>query len=133
MLRGTLLKVNEEIWRDNWDLNVFGYINLTREIYRSMRDRQSGVIMNVMGNSGLRPNANYIATSGANTALIHFTESLGKTSRRDGIRGVDVNPGPVTTRGSLSSARYRAKKFSTTNRAGRNCSPGCRMDVPHGP
>lgn len=109
--RGDLLELDEETWRKAWDLKVFGYINLTREIYRSMRERHSGVIMNVVGNFGLRPNANYIATGGANAVLIHFTESLGGNSWRDGIRVVGVNPGPVTTERFLSGARYRAKKF----------------------
>ena len=109
--RGDLLELDEETWRKAWDLKVFGYINLTREIYRSMRERHNGVIMNVVGNSGLRPNANYIATGGANAVLIHFTESLGGDSWRDGIRVVGINPGPVTTERFLSGARYRAKKY----------------------
>jgi len=109
--RGDLLELDEETWRRAWDLKVFGYINLTREIYRAMRERGRGVIMNVVGNSGLRPNAHYIATGGANAALIYFTESLGGNSWRDGIRVVGVNPGPVTTERFLTGARYRAKKF----------------------
>jgi len=31
---GGLLEVTDEKWRHAWDLKVFGFINLTREIYR---------------------------------------------------------------------------------------------------
>jgi len=32
--RGTLLNLSEEDWRPGWELKIFGYINLTREVYR---------------------------------------------------------------------------------------------------
>jgi short-subunit dehydrogenase len=129
--RGDLLKLDEGTWRKAWDLKVFGYISLTREIYRAMRDRKGGVIMNIVGNSGLHPNADYIATGGANAALIHFTESLGGNSWRDGIRVVGINPGPVTTERFLSGARYRAKKHFGDESGWPNCSPGYRtVDQP---
>jgi short-subunit dehydrogenase len=66
--RGTLLDIDEERWRRAWDLKVFGCINLTREIYRPMCERGSGVIINIVGLSGDRPDANYIAGSSANAA-----------------------------------------------------------------
>ena len=47
--RGTLLNLDEKTWRNGWELKIFGYINLTREIYRYMVDRQEGVILNVIG------------------------------------------------------------------------------------
>ena len=33
---GDLLTVDEDTWRTAWDLKVFGYINLCREIYRKL-------------------------------------------------------------------------------------------------
>jgi NAD(P)-dependent dehydrogenase (short-subunit alcohol dehydrogenase family) len=95
--RGTLLDIDEERWRRAWDLKVFGCINLTREIYRPMCERGSGVIINIVGLSGDRPDANYIAGSSANAALIMFSRSLGGDSIRHGVRVVAVNPGPVET------------------------------------
>jgi predicted dehydrogenase len=46
---GGLLDVSDEKWRHAWDLKVFGFITLSREIYRRMCERQSGVIINVIG------------------------------------------------------------------------------------
>src|SRR5688572_17066916 len=50
--QGDLLAVDEARWREAWELKVFGYINLTREIYRRMSARGAGVIVNVVGVSG---------------------------------------------------------------------------------
>jgi hypothetical protein len=95
--RGTLAEIDEARWRSSWDLKVFGCINLTRELYAPMCARGSGVIINVVGISGDRPDANYIAGSCANAALIMFSRSLGGDSIRHGVRVVAVNPGPVET------------------------------------
>jgi hypothetical protein len=75
--RGTLVEIDEDKWRRSWDLKVFGCINLTREIYGPMCRRGKGVIINIVGLSGDRPDAYYIAGSSANAALIMFSRSLG--------------------------------------------------------
>jgi NAD(P)-dependent dehydrogenase (short-subunit alcohol dehydrogenase family) len=95
--RGTLVEIDEDKWRRSWDLKVFGCINLTREIYGPMCRRGQGVIINIVGLSGDRPDAYYIAGSSANAALIMFSRSLGGDSIRYGVRVVAVNPGPVET------------------------------------
>ena len=55
-----LLDITDERWRQAWDLKVFGFINLTRELYKAMRERKSGVIVNIIGVAGERHRANYI-------------------------------------------------------------------------
>ncbi len=94
---GSLLDIDDTTWRSSWDLKVFGLINLSREIYRTMRDRRTGVIVNVIGWAGERVDANYIAGSMANAGLIAFSRALGSKSPSDGVRVVAVNPGPVAT------------------------------------
>ena len=49
---GDLLRVDEDTWRRAWDLKVFGYINLTRQVYARMKARKAGVIVNILGNAG---------------------------------------------------------------------------------
>jgi hypothetical protein len=78
-------------------LKVFGYINLTREIYRRMRARSAGVIVNVIGLAGERHVPTYIAGTSGNAALMAFTRALGAQSVDYGIRVVGVNPGCVET------------------------------------
>ena len=54
---------DDQSWKAGWDLKVFGYINLTREVYREMCASRRGVIINIAGLAGERPTANYIAGS----------------------------------------------------------------------
>lgn len=93
--RGSLEEVTPEAWRHGWDLKVFGYIDLTRLILPRMTARKSGVIINIIGMAGERPEPKYIATCCGNAALIMFTQCIGGESVRDGVRVVGINPGPI--------------------------------------
>src|SRR5437868_8769358 len=46
---GTLETVDEAKWRHAWELKVYGFINLAREVYPRMKARKTGVIVNVIG------------------------------------------------------------------------------------
>jgi hypothetical protein len=95
--RGDLWKIEEQNWREAWDLKVFGYINLCRAVYPQMKERNCGVIINIIGAAGERPGKDYIAGGAANAALMAFTRALGARSFNDGIRVVGVNPGLIKT------------------------------------
>jgi NAD(P)-dependent dehydrogenase (short-subunit alcohol dehydrogenase family) len=95
--RGDLWRIEEPHWREAWDLKVFGYINLCRALYTHMRSRGKGVIVNIIGAAGERPQNDYIAGGTGNAALMAFTKALGARSLRDGIRVVGVNPGLIKT------------------------------------
>ena len=56
---GSLFDVEEPRWREAWDLKVFGYINLTRMMYKNMKSRGSGVIGNIIG-SDIRVGGNVV-------------------------------------------------------------------------
>ena len=114
---GSLLNVDEATWRKAWDLKVFGTINLTRAVYGPMCKREKGVIINIVGLSGDRPDAYYIAGSSANAALIMFSRSLGGDSIRYGVRVMAVNPGPVETEKHIRDTERLAKeKFGDPSR-----------------
>ncbi|MBW1849015.1 MAG: SDR family NAD(P)-dependent oxidoreductase, partial [Deltaproteobacteria bacterium] len=74
---GDLWQVDEKKWREAWDLKVFGYINLCRAVFPQMQKRGKGVIINVIGGAGERPNRRYIAGGVGNAALIAFTKAMG--------------------------------------------------------
>jgi NAD(P)-dependent dehydrogenase (short-subunit alcohol dehydrogenase family) len=105
---GPIEALKEEDWRRGYDLKLFGYITLTREIYAAMKARGSGVIINDIGNSGENWDANYIAGSTANAALMAFTRALGGQSLDFGVRVVGVNPGPVETERMVKINKRRA-------------------------
>lgn len=115
--RGSLTEVDDEAWRAGWELKVFGYVRLCRLVLPRMQEKRSGVIVNVIGVAGQRPDANYVATTSANAALMMFTESLGGDSVRHGVRVVGVNPGLVATERFMGNIRRRAEiKFGAAER-----------------
>ena len=75
--QGTVTGLDDKTWREAWDLKVFGFINLTREIYREMCVKKRGVIVNVVGTAGERPAANYIAGSMPGRVSSHCPASRG--------------------------------------------------------
>jgi NAD(P)-dependent dehydrogenase (short-subunit alcohol dehydrogenase family) len=108
--QGTLETVDEAKWRHAWELKVFGYINLTRLVYATMKAQGHGVIVNILGAAGERLNAGYIAGSTGNAGLMAFTRTLGSRSLADGIRVVGINPGPVETDRMTTRLREQAKQ-----------------------
>jgi hypothetical protein len=106
--RGTLLEVDEETWRQGWELKIFGYINLTRECYRRMVQRRAGVIVNVIGIGAEKLEYAYAAGSTGNAALVAMTRAIGSVSLDYGVRVLGVSPGWVETEKSKRSLRRRA-------------------------
>src|SRR3546814_11172394 len=62
-----------------------------------LEEQGSGVVVNVIGAAGIRPQPTYIAGGAGNAALIALTEALGSRSLRKGVRVLGVNPGLVLT------------------------------------
>jgi 3-oxoacyl-[acyl-carrier protein] reductase len=108
---GALADINEARWRQAWELKLFGYINLVRAMLPVMSARGSGVIANIIGMAGAVPRSEYIAGSTANAALMAFTQALGATSPRSGVRVLGINPSP--TRSDRMETMLRAKALAT--------------------
>jgi NAD(P)-dependent dehydrogenase (short-subunit alcohol dehydrogenase family) len=106
---GDIAEIDEQRWRQAWDLKVFGYINMTRRFYALMAARKAGVIVNILGAAGENPDFNYIAGSSGNASLMAFTRAVGGTAPRDGLRVVGINPGPVMTERLITLNRHRAQ------------------------
>ena len=107
---GDIHSVDEGIWRQAWDLKVFGYQNTCRSAYANMKARGRGVIINVIGVAGEKPTSGYIAGSAGNASLMALTRALGGSSTADGIRVVGINPGLIETERMVTLARTYAKK-----------------------
>ncbi|QJU58153.1 SDR family oxidoreductase [Sphingomonas sp. AP4-R1] len=106
---GTVLEIDEARWRQAWDLKVFGYINLARELYREMTASRHGVIVNIVGTAGERPRGNHIAVASGNAALLAFTRALGLESVESNVRVVAINPGASETDRQIVRWKARAK------------------------
>jgi NAD(P)-dependent dehydrogenase (short-subunit alcohol dehydrogenase family) len=94
---GPIETVTDADWRNGFDLKVFATVNLTKDVYAAMCERRSGVIINVIGNCGERPDPEIIIGTIANAGLMGFTRALGSVSPQHNVRVVGVNPGPTAT------------------------------------
>jgi hypothetical protein len=108
--KGNLLELEDARWREAWDLKVFGYINMSREFYRGMQKRGSGVIINIIGFSSEKLDYDYLAGSTGNAGLVAFTRALGSMSIEYGVRVLGVNPGYVETERAVRGLRIRAER-----------------------
>ena len=118
---GNINRVDEVTWREAWDLKLFGYISLCREIYASMSARRDDpgqrVILNIIGAGGERPSSGYIAGAGANAGLMAITRAMGGVSRKHGIRVLGINPGQIVTERLETMQRVLAEeKFGDAER-----------------
>jgi 3-oxoacyl-[acyl-carrier protein] reductase len=114
---GTLESVDDAKWRHAWELKMFAYINLTRELYVRMKARKAGVIVNVIGMAGEHPSFEYLCGSTANAGLAAFTKGLGKGSIEHGVRVLGVHPPSTRTDRIMAVMKAAAKaKLGDENR-----------------
>jgi NAD(P)-dependent dehydrogenase (short-subunit alcohol dehydrogenase family) len=107
---GSVLDIDEAQWRHAWDLKVFGYVNMTREVLGGMKARGRGVIVNVIGMAGEKPSYEYICGAVANAGLAAFTKGLGGKTPEFGVRVVAVHPPATRTDRIMTLVRNVAKQ-----------------------
>ena len=113
---GTLEALDDAKWRHAWELKVFGFINLTRELYPRLKARK-GVIVNVIGMAAEHGSFEYICGAAANAGLANFTKALGRGYPQQGVRVVGVHPPSTRTDRIITLMKAQAKaKFGDENR-----------------
>lgn len=86
-----------EVWRRQFETNLFGSLRLTQKILPLFLKKKSGSIVNVSSTLGLRPSEGTSAYSAAKAAMISWTESLALELGPHQIRVNCVAPGIVDT------------------------------------
>ena len=115
---GAFLDLADQAWLDSWQLKLFGYIRVTREVFPHLAAR--GVIVNVIGIAGVQPMEHYMIGGAANAALLNFTKALADEGAPHGILVTGVNPGPIRTeRWEGMLGRWGAAKGVTPDEAER--------------
>ncbi|UKT65573.1 SDR family oxidoreductase [Pedobacter mucosus] len=95
---GALEELSDKESRENFDVNVFGSLNVIRKALPQMRKQQSGHIFNISSIGGFSGNfpgfGIYCATK---FAVAGFTESLAAEVKSFGIKATVVEPGYFRT------------------------------------
>lgn len=115
-LTGSLEELTDEEARENFDVNVFGSLNVIRAVMPHLRKLQSGRILNVSSIGGFTGNfpgfGIYCATK---FAVQGFTESLNAEAKAFGIKATIVSPGYFRTNflmpDSLSTPKNEIQEY----------------------
>ena len=90
-------ELSDEQWDELWRLNVMTYVRAIRAVVPGMRDRGSGVIVNVSSTSGKRPSLSMPNYSVTKAAVLSLSRLVADAYASDGIRCNAVTPGPTAT------------------------------------
>lgn len=91
-LLGAFETFSDEQCRQQMETNFFGPMNLIRHILPSMRERKSGIIVNISSTAGIEARATRTLYSGSKFALEAFSEALHAEVSPLGIRVLIVEP-----------------------------------------
>jgi NAD(P)-dependent dehydrogenase (short-subunit alcohol dehydrogenase family) len=87
----------DELWREQFEVNVMGSVRLTRLLVPYFKKYKKGSIVNVSSTLGLSPTAGTGAYSATKAAMNNWTQSLALELGSFGIRANAVCPGLVDT------------------------------------
>lgn len=118
---GAIEELSDEEVRDQFDVNVFGVLNVMREVLPTLREQRAGHVLHVSSVGGFRSNPAFGIYAASKFAL----EAIGEASAQElaplGIRTTIVEPGPFRTDWagrSMRRAERRIEDYRTT--AGKN-------------
>ncbi len=95
--RKPFLETTPADWAPQVDVTVTGTLRVTHAVARGMAERRSGVIVNLMGDSGRVGESGLLVTATTRAATVGLTKSLAKELARHGIRANCVSLALVQT------------------------------------
>jgi NAD(P)-dependent dehydrogenase (short-subunit alcohol dehydrogenase family) len=96
-LEGAVEELTMEQIRSQMETNVFALIHLTKLCIPQMRERGSGMVVNVASIAGLRGYNGLSIYNASKFAVVGFSEALRQELRPFGIKVACVEPGPYRT------------------------------------
>ncbi|TYP99225.1 NADP-dependent 3-hydroxy acid dehydrogenase YdfG [Tenacibaculum adriaticum] len=95
---GTLEELSDEESRKNFDVNVFGALNVIRKVMPHLRAKKSGHIFNISSVAGFIGNfPSFGIYCASKYAVVGFTEALSAEAKDFGIKATVVYPGYFRT------------------------------------
>lgn len=94
---GAIEDIPAEKWKAEFDVNVFGLLNVTREVLPVLREQRSGVVVNMGSIAGRISYPFGGAYCASKYAIEAITDALRLEVEPFGIRVVLIEPGPITT------------------------------------
>ena len=96
-LVGSMEEMTDEEFRKTVDVNLFGTVNVIRNVMPYLRQQQSGHIINISSNAGYVGFANATSYNASKFAVIGLSEGLASEVSPFGIKVTVVAPGQFRT------------------------------------
>jgi 3-oxoacyl-[acyl-carrier protein] reductase len=107
-----LMRLKDEDWKRQLDVNLTGAFNLTRAASRPMMKARGGAIVNLSSVVGEMGNAGQVAYAATKAGLIGLTKSVARELASRNIRCNAVTPGFIDT--DMTSALPEAARTKLT-------------------
>lgn len=131
---GKVEEISQIQLEDTMHLNYTVPILLTQEVFKRMKQKKEGVIINVASLSGLRGTFGGTAYCGSKFALIGFTQSFALEAIQDGVHVNAVCPGYVETQMGKQAIQDKAdrehRSFEEQYKSASNSLPSGRITTP---
>jgi NAD(P)-dependent dehydrogenase (short-subunit alcohol dehydrogenase family) len=94
---GGFVDVDIAVWRDVFDVNIFGAVRITKRFLPAMVLRGAGCILNIASTAGKYGSVNQASYNASKHALVGLTRCLALEAAPAGIRVNAICPGFVNT------------------------------------
>lgn len=108
---GSIEEISDEEARRQFDVNVFGAVDMIRKVLPHMREKRSGHILNITSIAGLNGFPGVGIYNGSKFALEGIGEALAAEVAHLGIKVTNIEPGPFRTEWAGGSATFTASKI----------------------
>lgn len=119
---GTLEELSDQEARENFDVNVFGALNVIRAVMPHLRKQRSGQIFNISSVGGLYGSfAGWGIYCSTKFALAGFTEALAEEAKEFGVKVTVVYPGYFRTnflgKGSVRTPKTPISEYTSARQS----------------
>ncbi|MEY8760181.1 SDR family NAD(P)-dependent oxidoreductase [Chryseobacterium tongliaoense] len=119
---GTLEELSDEELRENFNVNVFGSLNVIRNVMPYLRKQKSGNIFNISSIGGILGNfAGWGIYCSTKFAVAGFTEALAEEAKEFGVKVTVVYPGyfrtDFLTQGSVKTPKQPIMEYETARQS----------------
>jgi NAD(P)-dependent dehydrogenase (short-subunit alcohol dehydrogenase family) len=108
-LVGSIEEISDEEFRKTIDVNLFGTVNVIRNVMPFLRQQKSGHILNIASNMGYIGYANTGSYNAAKFAVIGLSEALAQEAKPFNIKVIAIAPGMFRTHFMSESTLAEAK------------------------
>ena len=111
------LALTDDDWEAAWQLNVMSFVRAIRAAVPGMRQRGSGVIVNVSSTAGKRPSTGMPEYSVTKAAVLSLSRLVADLYAPDGVRCNAVTPGPTATEAWLGDGGLADQQADRTGKS----------------